>query len=179
LCFHGLVCMLERKKSILFVNPISENLSAPNWEESWERVLNLAKRPNNPCFRKLHHVCTQVFSMKLVDYIKLRYATTIPFFMQVYATTFFIYKDRIFFLPFILYIYLYNCNKRLYFRWGVLVSFNKICVFLSFHFLLTFTYTKQSSHILPSFYSLSFLQQSFLILSFLLLSLTIQTKSKN
>jgi len=69
--------------------------------------LNLAKRPNNPCFRKLHHVCTQVFSMKLVDYIELRYATTIPFFMQVYATTFFIYKDRIFFLPFILYIYIY------------------------------------------------------------------------
>jgi len=28
--FHGLVCMLKRKESILFVDPITENLSAPN-----------------------------------------------------------------------------------------------------------------------------------------------------
>jgi len=44
--------------------------------------------------------------MKLLDYIELRYATTIPFFMQVYATTFFIYKDKILFSIYIIHIYI-------------------------------------------------------------------------
>jgi len=160
---------------------MSKNLSAPNWEESWERTLNVGKRPNNPYFRASHHVYVlKVFFMKLLDYIELRYATTIPFFYASLCHHFFIYKDRVLFSIYSIYIYIivikcYILNE------GYLCHLIKyVCLsFLSFssHFHLYQT-TKHSSHILPSFYSLSFLQQYFFLLSLFLLSLIIQTKSK-
>jgi len=52
------------------------------------------------------------------------------------------------------------------------MSYTKIYLILSPHFLFTFIYTKQSFHIPFSFYSLSILLLSFLILSFLLTSKT-------
>ena len=108
--------------------------------------------------------------MKLLDYLSIFLVIFIPLFSLFTRTDFFFFH--------LYYTYLYSCNNMLYFKWEVLVSFNKICVIISFHFLLTFTCTKQSNNYL-TFYLLSIHFHSLNNLSYYFLWSSKQTLSVN